>query len=74
MNQRAEPASREQNSLDNKLQDVLTAINAGQTATACSELTDFIGHVQSQTGKGLTVNQANQLLAAANQIKAVLRC
>ncbi len=63
-----------QNSLDAKLQDILTALNAGQTATACSELTDFIGHVQSQTGKGLTASQANQLIAAAQQIKAVLGC
>ncbi len=63
-----------QNALDNKLQDVLTAIKAGQTATACSELTDFIGHVQSQSGKGLTMSQANQLIKAAKQIQAVLGC
>ena len=74
MNQRAEPASREQNSLDNKLQDVLTAINGGQTATACSELTDFIGFVQSHTGKGITTSQANQLIAAAKRVQAVLGC
>ncbi len=63
-----------QTSLDNKLQDVLTAVNAGQTATACSDLTDFISHVQSQSGKGLTVSQANQLIKAAKQIQAVLGC
>jgi hypothetical protein len=63
-----------QTSLDNKLQDVLTAMKAGQTATACSELTDFIGHIQSQSGKGLTVSQANQLLAAARQGQAALGC
>jgi hypothetical protein len=63
-----------QTALDNKLQDVLTATNAGQTATACSQLTDFIGHVQSQSGKGLTTSQANQLIAAAKQIQAVLGC
>jgi hypothetical protein len=63
-----------QTALDNKLQDVLTAINGGQTTTACSELTDFIGHVQAQIGKGLTVSQATQLIAAAKQIQAVLGC
>jgi hypothetical protein len=63
-----------QNALDNKLKDVLTAINAGQTATACSELTDFIGFVQSHTGKGLTTSQATQLIAAAKQVQAVLGC
>jgi HYR domain len=63
-----------QTALDNKLQDVLTAINAGQTATACSELTDFIGFVQSHIGKGITQSQANQLIAAAKQVQAVLGC
>ena len=63
-----------QTTLDNKLQDVQTAIKAGQTATACSELTDFSGHVQSQSGKGLTTSQANQLIAAAKQVQAVLGC
>ncbi|HEX9370628.1 MAG TPA: choice-of-anchor Q domain-containing protein [Roseiflexaceae bacterium] len=63
-----------QNALDNKLRDVLTAINAGQTATACSELTDFIGFVQSHTGKGITQSQASQLITAARQVQAVLGC
>jgi hypothetical protein len=67
-------ASSLQNTLDNKLQDVLTAVNGGQTATACSELADFIGHVQSQSGKGLTTSQASQLIAAAKQVQAVLGC
>jgi hypothetical protein len=63
-----------QSSLDNKLNDVLTAINGGQTTTACSELTDFIGHIQSQSGKGLTSTQATKLIAAAKQIQAVQGC
>jgi hypothetical protein len=63
-----------QTALDNKLQDVLTAINAGQTATACSELSDFIGFVQSHTGKGISTSQASQLIKAARQIQAVLGC
>ncbi len=67
-------ASNLQNALDAKLQDVLTAINAGQTATACSELTDFIGFVQSHTGKGISSIQAQTLIQAAQQIQAVLAC
>jgi len=67
-------ASSLQTALDNKLKDVLTATTAGQTTTACSELTDFIGFVQSHTGKGLTQSQANQLIAAAKQVQAVLGC
>lgn len=47
---------------------------AGQLATACSDLADFIGDAQSQSGKGLTVSQANQLIAAAKKIQAVLGC
>jgi hypothetical protein len=63
-----------QNALDNKLKDTLTAINAGQTTTACSDLTDFSGYVQSHTGKGITSSQATQLMAAARQVQAVLGC
>jgi hypothetical protein len=63
-----------QNSLDVKLNAALKAVNAGQTATACSDLSDFIGEAQSQSGKGLTVSQANQLIAAATQVQAVLGC
>ena len=59
-----------QNSLDVKL----NAVKAGQTATACSDLSDFIGEAQSQSGKGLTVSQANQVIAAAKQVQAVLGC
>jgi hypothetical protein len=49
-----------------------TAITAGQTTTACSELTDFIGFVQSHPSKGITQSQATPLIAAAQQIQAVL--
>ncbi len=67
-------ASGLQTSLDAKLQDALTALGAGDTATACSDLTDFINEVNAQSGKMLTMNQANQLIAAAQQIQAVLAC
>ena len=63
-----------QTALDNKLQDVLAAINGGQTATACSELSDFIGFVQSHIGKGLTSAQATQLVNEATVIKTRLGC
>jgi hypothetical protein len=43
-------------------------------ARACSDLTDFIGRVQFQIGKGLTQKQAQTLIAAAQQIQAVLGC
>ena len=63
-----------QTSLDAKLKDALSAVNAGNTATACPDLTDFISEVHAQSGKKLTVAQANQLIAAAALIQAVLGC
>jgi hypothetical protein len=35
---------------------------------------DFIGEVQAQTGKAITVAQANQLIGLANQARAGLGC
>jgi hypothetical protein len=63
-----------QTALDAKLNAALKAVNAGQTATACSDLSDFIGQVQAKIGKGITQSQANQLIAAAKQVQAVLGC
>ena len=63
-----------QTSLDAKLRDALSAVNAGNTATACSDLTDFISEAKAQSGKKLTVAQADQLIAAATQIQVVLGC
>jgi hypothetical protein len=50
------------------------SIVANNTAQACSDLTGFINHVKAQSGKALRVSQANQLIAAAKQIQAVLDC
>ncbi len=66
-----------ENSLDAKLQnvqDALAAAKAGDQASACGLLDAFIAAVQAQAGKALTVDQANQLVAAATNIKAVLGC
>lgn len=63
-----------QNSFDAELGEILSEVNAGQTTLACPNLTDYIGHVQGQSGKGLTAAQASQLSAAAQQIQAVLSC
>ena len=63
-----------QASFDTQLQAVLADLQANNTTQACSDLTAFSNHVQAQSGKGLTVSQANQLLAAAKQVQAVLGC
>lgn len=63
-----------ESSLITKLQDALAAVNANDTATACSSLTSFITKVQSQSNKKITADQKNQLISSANQIKSNLGC
>jgi hypothetical protein len=65
------------NSFDAKLQNILSALSAAQSgsvANVCGQLAAFINETQAQSGKKLTVAQANQLIAAATQIKAVVGC
>ena len=65
------------NSLDVKLQNVqaaLAATKAGDTITACNLMGAFINEVQAQSGKAITVQQAAQLIQAANDIRASLGC
>jgi hypothetical protein len=59
------------------MQNVAGAIVAGTSGdltSACGNLGAFINQVQAQSGKKITVSQANELIAAAQQIKAVLGC
>ena len=60
--------------LVSKLQDALAAVNAGNTATACSSLTSFVSKVQSQSDKKIAPEQKSELINSANQIKANLGC
>jgi len=62
------------NSLIRKLQNAIDAINASDTATACSCLTAFINECQAQSGKKLTPAQSTQLINSANQIKSAVGC
>jgi hypothetical protein len=57
-----------------KLQDAIAALNTGDPATACRALGDFINEVNAQSGKKLTVQQADQLISAAQQIREGLGC
>jgi len=61
-------------SLDAKLEAALAAWQAGDTAGACTALSDFLNEVRAQTGKKLTAAQAQQLSAAANDIRALIGC
>ena len=67
-------AAAQVNDLISLVNSMGLSLQAGQTTTACSELTDFIGFVQSHTGKGLTTSQATQLISVAKQVQAVLGC
>jgi hypothetical protein len=42
---------------------------AGQIATACSDLTDFINQVKAKTSKGICPSQATTLIKAATNIR-----
>jgi hypothetical protein len=61
-------------SLDAKLEAALAAWQRGDTADACSSLTAFLNEVRAQVGHKLSEAQAQQLTAAANDIRAVIGC
>jgi len=60
--------------LADKAAAIQAAVNAGQTATGCADITDYLGLVKAQTGKRLTTAQASQLTADANNLAAALGC
>lgn len=63
------------NSFESKLQKVITALDSPNgTAEACDQLKAFINHANAQSGKHLTVAQADQLVVAASEIRALLGC
>jgi hypothetical protein len=62
------------NALDSKLQNTLAALDAGDTATACLSMQEFLDLVKAQTGKKLTEDQADQLTESANNIRDQLGC
>jgi hypothetical protein len=65
------------NSLDSKLDaavDALVDASVNNDGAACNSLLAFINAVEAQRGNKLTNAQADQLIASAQQIKAVLNC
>jgi len=61
-------------SLLTKLNDALAAGSAGDVATACASLQDFLNETQAQAGKKISISDANTLSAAAQRIRAALGC
>ena len=48
--------------------------NVNNDGAVCNSLAAFISAVEAQRGKKITSAQADQLIAAAEQIKATLSC
>ena len=61
-------------SLDSKLNLALAALNAGNTPLACSYLQDAINFAQAQSGKKISVSQANAIISAVGAIRTQLGC
>jgi hypothetical protein len=60
--------------LANKATAIQAAVNAGQTAHACTRIKDYLALVQAHTGKKLTTVQANDLTTQATDLATELRC
>jgi len=61
-------------SLQAKLTAAQGAIAAGATATACSDLADFMAQVRALSGRKIPVAGATALLDAAAQVRTTLGC
>ena len=57
-----------------KLENAQKSLDKGNTRAACSQIAAFANEVAAQDGKGLTSGQAEQLLAAAAEVRAALGC
>jgi probable HAF family extracellular repeat protein len=63
-----------ENSLVTKLEHALASLEGGDSQTACSQLGAFINEVRAQSGNKLTTEQADELIADATAIRALLGC
>ncbi len=64
-------------SLDTKLNAAIATLadmHTNSISTACNQLSAFINDTTAQSGNKLTASQANQLIAAAQSIRATLGC
>jgi len=61
-------------SLVAKLNAAQADYQAGSTALVCGDLQDLINEATAQSGKGLTVDQANQIINAAQAMRPSLGC
>lgn len=57
-----------------KTQATINDVNAGNTASACTELQGIISLANAQRGKAITTAQANTIITDAARIRSVLGC
>src|SRR5262249_39265592 len=57
-----------------RLRDARDAVAVQDTLGACRDLAQFRSHTNQQSGRGLTVAQAAELLQASDVVQGVLRC
>jgi hypothetical protein len=62
------------NTLLSQLDQVLASLQSNNLTAACGGLKSFINDVQSQRNKSITIADADALIAAATQIRAVIGC
>jgi len=60
--------------LADKAAAIQEAVSGGQYATACMELSNYLGLIKAQTGRKLTIDQANLLTGDATNLAAALGC
>lgn len=61
-------------SFTDQLHIALDTLGAGDTASACADISAYTNHVRAQSGKHLSTALANQLLANAQVINGLLGC
>jgi thrombospondin type 3 repeat protein len=62
------------NSLTVKLENALAAVEGGDPAGACSALAPFESEVRAQSGKALSVADADRLLTESGRVRTALGC
>lgn len=62
------------NSLQAKVRAALAGLDRGDTSASCDSLRALMNQARAQSGKKLTADQADQLIAHASRVRAVLGC
>jgi hypothetical protein len=63
-----------ENSLRAKLSSAMVSLNAGQPHAACGQVGAFINQVHAQAGKAIPLAEADELILAADLLRASLGC